>query len=134
VSKLGILKIIVEGFFSRKVTFVNIFIPIFDKFFRLNEKVSKGKIIMPDDDVQTALYDTCLQVMENAGYVQYEISNFALFGMECKHNINYWMGGDYIGVGPGAAGRLSNTKNNICKKRKFFANKKSKKMDGFCDE
>ena len=45
--------------------------------------------------------------MENAGYCPYEVSNYAKKGRECRHNMIYWQGGDYVGVGPGAHGRLT---------------------------
>uniref|UniRef100_A0A6B2L6Z9 Radical S-adenosyl methionine domain-containing protein 1, mitochondrial n=1 Tax=Arcella intermedia TaxID=1963864 RepID=A0A6B2L6Z9_9EUKA len=86
----------------------------------LNEKVRKGKVVMPDEDLQTELYEATVEVMEEHGYKQYEISNFALPGFESKHNINYWKGGDYIGVGPGAAGRITVMENGLFIKRSFL--------------
>lgn len=51
-------------------------------------------------------YLLLFQETSRLGYRHYEVSNFALSGHESVHNRNYWLGGDYIGIGPGAAGRL----------------------------
>ncbi|MEW5905202.1 MAG: coproporphyrinogen-III oxidase family protein [Elusimicrobiota bacterium] len=45
--------------------------------------------------------------LDKAGYARYEVSNFALPGRECRHNLNYWRGGDYLGLGPAAASHFS---------------------------
>lgn len=60
---------------------------------------------MPSDD-QAALYDLTQEIMEAAGMPAYEISNHAKPGGESRHNLVYWRSGDYIGVGPGAHGRI----------------------------
>jgi oxygen-independent coproporphyrinogen-3 oxidase len=58
--------------------------------------------IQPDDDQQRAMYETAIEMLAAAGYRQYEVSNFARRGRHCRHNIAYWEGRDYLGVGPGA--------------------------------
>jgi oxygen-independent coproporphyrinogen-3 oxidase len=65
-----------------------------------------GKLIVPDEDGARALYDATQSVCANAGLPAYEISNHALPGAECRHNLIYWRGHEYAGVGPGAHGRL----------------------------
>lgn len=60
----------------------------------------KGLIHMVDDEDERGMYYAGRDVMENKGFLQYEISNFSKIGYECKHNIKYWTGGDYIGFGP----------------------------------
>ena len=71
-----------------------------------NKLQQKGKIRLPNEDVQFEMYKTSIKTLENAGYLQYEISNFSKHGMESKHNINYWNNGEYIGVGAGASSYL----------------------------
>jgi oxygen-independent coproporphyrinogen-3 oxidase len=66
-----------------------------------------GKLIVPDDDLGRDLYDLTQQVCADAGLPTYEISNHARPGAECRHNLVYWRGHDYAGVGPGAHGRLT---------------------------
>jgi oxygen-independent coproporphyrinogen-3 oxidase len=59
-------------------------------------------LIKPDDELELAMYQTGIETLAAAGYRQYEISNFAKPGRECAHNIAYWEGKDYIGLGPSA--------------------------------
>ena len=73
-------------------------------FFKLQEK---GKLCLPHEDIQLEMYKTTIQVLEDAGYSQYEISNFSKPGMESQHNINYWNNGEYLGVGAGASSYLN---------------------------
>lgn len=63
-----------------------------------------GQLELPDDEVQVAMYEDAVARAESAGYHQYEISNFAQVGFECRHNLCYWRGEDYAGYGPGAVG------------------------------
>jgi oxygen-independent coproporphyrinogen III oxidase len=55
------------------------------------------------DDAQADLYEAACIFLERCGFVHYEISNFARPGRECRHNLNYWRGGEYLGLGPAAA-------------------------------
>ena len=59
-----------------------------------------------DDDHAADLFETTERIMEEAGLPAYEISNHARPGEECRHNLTYWRAGEWIGVGPGAHGRL----------------------------
>ncbi len=56
-----------------------------------------------DDGLEAELYGIAIDMLQSAGYEQYEISNFARPGHECKHNLNYWANGEYLGLGVGAA-------------------------------
>jgi oxygen-independent coproporphyrinogen-3 oxidase len=62
---------------------------------------------LPSDDEQAELYDSACSLLINRGYIHYEISNFALSGYECLHNLNYWRGGEYLGLGPAAASHFN---------------------------
>lgn len=66
-----------------------------------------GKLIMPDQDLGAEFYELTQKVTEAEGLPAYEVSNHAKPGAECRHNLVYWRYGDYVGVGPGAHGRLS---------------------------
>ena len=61
-----------------------------------------GRIIEVAPDVQREQYDGIRNLLSAAGYVHYEISNFAKPDRACRHNVNYWMGGAYVGCGPSA--------------------------------
>ena len=61
---------------------------------------------MPDDDLQADMYAWAVERLEQAGYRHYETSNFALPGYACRHNLGYWRGEDYMGLGPGAVSCL----------------------------
>jgi putative oxygen-independent coproporphyrinogen III oxidase len=65
-----------------------------------------GKLKVPDEDTARALYDTTQQICAAHGLPAYEISNHARPGGECRHNLVYWRGQEYAGIGPGAHGRL----------------------------
>ena len=67
----------------------------------LAKRVEGGEVL-PDDDMQADLYLWTVGRLERAGYVQYEISNFAKPGFESRHNLRYWLTRPYIGFGPGA--------------------------------
>ena len=66
-----------------------------------------GKLKTPDDDAARALYDTTQEISAARGLPAYEISNHARRGGECRHNLVYWRGHEYAGIGPGAHGRLN---------------------------
>lgn len=65
-----------------------------------------GKLILPDDDVSRALWDVTQDVTRAAGLPAYEISNHARAGAQARHNLIYWRYGTYVGIGPGAHGRI----------------------------
>ncbi len=62
---------------------------------------------LPDDDHAWAMQEACEQRLAEAGYGQYEISAYAQPGRRCRHNLNYWRFGDYLGIGAGAHGKLT---------------------------
>ncbi|MEJ5171447.1 MAG: radical SAM family heme chaperone HemW, partial [Fimbriimonadales bacterium] len=66
----------------------------------------EGRLNLPDDETQTAMYLRCAERLEPAGFRQYEISNYAKPGQECRHNVWVWRGGEYAAYGPGGVGCL----------------------------
>jgi putative oxygen-independent coproporphyrinogen III oxidase len=65
-----------------------------------------GKLKTPDEAMARALYDVTQEVCAHHGLPSYEISNHARAGAECQHNLVYWRGDEYAGIGPGAHARL----------------------------
>jgi len=70
-------------------------------------KLARGQV-RPDALADAALYESTWHFLENAGYHQYEISNFARTGRECVHNLDTWNMGEWIGLGPSAASQFEN--------------------------
>ena len=62
---------------------------------------------LPDDDRQADMYLAAVEILEQAGLKQYEISNFARSGFASRHNLKYWMGGEYLSFGPTAASNFA---------------------------
>ena len=85
-----------------------------------------GKLIVPNDDLGRDLYDLTQVICNDAGLPAYEVSNHARPGAECRHNLVYWRGHEYAGVGPGAHGRL-----NIDGRR--YATETEKKPEAWLD-
>ena len=72
----------------------------------------RGELVMPDEAAGAALFEATGRMLDEAGLPAYEISNHARPGEECRHNLTYWRYGDYLGIGPGAHGRITlGTKN-----------------------
>jgi putative oxygen-independent coproporphyrinogen III oxidase len=66
-----------------------------------------GRFALPRDDVAADMYEKTAEMTSKSGLPAYEVSNHAQKGSECRHNLIYWQGGDYVGIGPGAHGRLT---------------------------
>lgn len=62
----------------------------------------RGELTLPDEEVQVAMFERADQLLSPAGYVHYEISNYALPGWRSRHNLHYWQHGEYLGFGAGA--------------------------------
>ena len=72
---------------------------------------------LPDDDHAWAMQEASEQQLADAGYSQYEISAYAQSGRRCAHNLNYWRFGDYLGIGAGAHGKLSDAAEGAVRRR-----------------
>jgi oxygen-independent coproporphyrinogen-3 oxidase len=68
----------------------------------MQKAVEAGEVEPVDEETDRAMYESTIEDLEKAGFSQYEISNFARPGFECRHNLNYWANKPYIGVGPAA--------------------------------
>jgi oxygen-independent coproporphyrinogen-3 oxidase len=68
---------------------------------------ARGDFVLPAEEDAAALYEATQETLAAAGLPAYEISNHARPGAESRHNLTYWRYGDYVGVGPGAHGRLT---------------------------
>ncbi|UCF87512.1 MAG: radical SAM family heme chaperone HemW, partial [Nitrospiraceae bacterium] len=68
----------------------------------LSNDISRGRLKLPDEERIILMYEHTINYLESEGFLHYEISNFAIKGFPCRHNINYWDRGEYYGVGLGA--------------------------------
>ena len=76
----------------------------------ISEQRDVGAISAVDEDTENEMYDYLCERLKEAGFVHYEVSNFALPGMEAKHNSSYWNGTPYVGAGAGAHSYIRNTR------------------------
>jgi oxygen-independent coproporphyrinogen-3 oxidase len=72
----------------------------------LTRDVSRGRSVGPDLDLQADMFEWSVERMKRSGYQHYEVSNWALPGRECRHNLFYWRNGDWLGLGAGAHSHL----------------------------
>ena len=86
-----------------KVEHISAYSLSIEKSTPFDRAVSQGKLVMIDETTERQMCKAARVFLRNAGFVQYEISNFAKPGFECKHNIRYWKNLPVLGVGPAAA-------------------------------
>ena len=101
---------------QKNPTHLSVYGLIVEKGTDLFKGVKSGKIVLPTEDDTADMYDFAVEFLKQKSYRRYEISNFAKQGYECRHNLNYWDRGNYLGVGLSAHGfcdglRYANTKN-----------------------
>lgn len=72
------------------------------------ERAQRGQMKhLPGEDLAADMFLATQEITAKAGFAPYEVSNHALPGAQSRHNLVYWRGGDYVGVGPGAHGRVT---------------------------
>ncbi len=76
----------------------------------LARRIQRGEVAPTDDDQAAACYEAADAILTGAGLPWYEVSNWAVEGHECRHNLGYWSGDDWWGVGPGAHSHLAGTR------------------------
>ena len=85
---------------------------------------------LPDEITDRKMYELTKRMLEERGYYRYEISNYALKGYECKHNIGYWKRKEYLGLGLGAASLISNIRcTNVTDLKKYLIIAEKKFID-----
>ena len=75
-----------------------------------HEMYGRGELELPDEDMERGMYWRTAEILRSAGYLHYEISNYAREGYACRHNCGYWQQTDYLGFGIGAASLYRNTR------------------------
>lgn len=69
---------------------------------------TEGLVTLPPERDQSVMFMEGAALLESMGYLHYEISNFARMGFQCRHNVGYWEGEDYLGLGPSATSTVHN--------------------------
>src|SRR5262245_39387031 len=75
----------------------------FEKGTSFWSRLSRGELARVDEELERRMYEAAIDTLTAAGFEHYEVSNFAKPGHRCRHNENYWLGGQYFAAGPGAA-------------------------------
>jgi putative oxygen-independent coproporphyrinogen III oxidase len=73
---------------------------------------------LPDVDAAWDMQEACQRRLDDAGYAQYEVSAYARDGRRCAHNLNYWAFGDYLGIGAGAHGKITEADGRVVRSAK----------------
>ncbi|MFZ9011169.1 MAG: radical SAM family heme chaperone HemW [Anaerohalosphaeraceae bacterium] len=115
-STIGTWRYSLETAVSLGVQHISAYSLTIEKGTLFDRAVKEGTLSRVDEPTDRAMYETAHQVLNDAGFFQYEISNFAKPGFECRHNIRYWKNLPVVGIGPAAAGwykgqRTTNTPN-----------------------
>jgi oxygen-independent coproporphyrinogen-3 oxidase len=100
----------VSAALSAQVGHISAYALIVEPGTRLAAAVRRGAIEAPDDDLMADMYDLADEAFSAAGLPWYELSNWAVPGQECRHNVAYWRGDDWWGVGPGAHSHVAGTR------------------------
>lgn len=82
--------------------------------------LSDGRIVQPDSDKAAEQYKYACQLLAERGYEHYEISNWALPGFECRHNLTYWRNQEYLGLGAGAHGQANGYRYQLVKQPRVY--------------
>lgn len=91
-----------ETVISLPATHISAYSLIIEDGTPLEKEYSRGNITLPDEDEDREMYAMTVKRLKEGGFSQYEISNFAKEGFECRHNKKYWQCGEYIGLGAAA--------------------------------
>lgn len=101
--------------------------PFFEKY-----GDGRGENILPDEDSEREMYHKTKTILQVHGYERYEISNYAKKGKECRHNIGYWTGVPYLGLGLGASSYINGTRFRNTDNLRDYLNGDRKRYDADC--
>ena len=87
---------------SAGVKHISAYMLILEDGTKLKQMVDCGQVKVANEDESVALYDMTYKKLKEKGFERYEISNFTIPGYECRHNVNYWEVGEYVGFGVSA--------------------------------
>lgn len=105
---------------------ISLYILMIEKRAKLSKEIKKGLIQLPDDNSIEYYWNKYIEFLKGEGYIHYEISNFALKGFACRHNLHYWMRDPYIGMGVSASSFLNAERSTNTKNIKIYINRLNK--------
>ena len=94
----------------------------------------KGQLILPPEEDQVEMYEVAVATSTRAGYIQYEISNFAKLDMECRHNLCYWKCEEYAAYGPGAVSCIESVRETRLKHPERYCEALESSKPFLCEE
>lgn len=109
-QKVKDIKYTLEKLLKFKPNHISAYNLTFEKGTPLYSSLQSGKVKKNDDEVDAEIFEYVSETLTDSSYEQYEVSNFALEGKKCKHNLNYWNGGEYFAFGPSAHGFTNGTR------------------------
>ncbi len=89
-----------------------------------------GQIMAPDPDIAADQYELATELCAGSGFRQYEISNWALPGRQCEHNLSYWRNSEYLGFGAGAHGHAAGFRYDVVKQPRVYIRRMSGTLPG----
>ena len=105
-QKLSDVKKMLAFLVKLKVTHLSVYSLILEEDTPLHKMVTTGQLKLPKEEKTLGMYNYTRKFLKENGFERYEVSNFALAGYECKHNLHTWQMHEYIGVGAGAYGYI----------------------------
>ncbi|MBI5326643.1 MAG: radical SAM family heme chaperone HemW [Ignavibacteriae bacterium] len=109
-QKVDDIRYTLENLLKHKPNHISAYNLTYEKGTPLYNRMQSGKVNKNDDEVDAEIFEIVSDTLTESGYEQYEVSNFALSGKKCRHNLNYWNGGEYYAFGPSAHGYFSGTR------------------------
>jgi oxygen-independent coproporphyrinogen-3 oxidase len=96
----------------------------------LHRDLRNGVFAAPDPDLAADQYELACTMLDERGFVHYEISNWARPGRECRHNLTYWRNGEYLGLGAGAHGHAAGVRYSIVKQPRTYIKRMAENRPG----
>ena len=103
-QKVDDIKYTLENLLEYNPNHISAYNLTFEKGTPLFNRMQSGKVLKNNDETDAEIFEFVSDKLTESGYEQYEVSNFALYGKKCRHNLNYWNVGEYFAFGPSAHG------------------------------
>lgn len=100
----------VESLLAHRPTHISCYALTVEEDTRLAQDIARKVVAPPDEALQVEMESAAEHILAGAGFSRYEISNYAKPGSACRHNLLYWTGGEYLGLGPSAQSYLAGTR------------------------